>query len=244
MQPLLPLEIRARIYVELDDIDLAEDISEVFWALCPDYFRNLTIGHVSLCEETMRVNRFIRLYPCSGNFVENLTIVTDYISQRAVDQFLKRFPSHRKLRELSLIYSFINPKHFKVENLRFARSLESVVTTSPDLTRLSFLGLQPSPALITACNDKLTRLDIGHIHIITDDSRFHLPSVLEILSFTPWAATLFSGSPPPTLRRIILSIDHHREMEYWNDCYAFLSKCTSLLSLCIENDCGFFFFFR
>ena len=240
-RPILPLEIRSRIYVELGDVHLAEEIPEVFWALCPELFRVLQVGQILESPESLQTNKLITLYPNSGNFVEKLTIITDLPSQPAILGFLKAFPKHRKLRELFLVLSFEGEVHFHLDALLYGEKLQSVVLTSPQLRRLSFNGFQPSPELINACHDRLTRLDVTTIHTTDECFKFPLPSHLEILSFTPRAVPLFLGLPPETLRRIIIKARMTGVVQYWDECCEFIAKCTFLESLGLEERCTFFF---
>ena len=52
---ILPLEIRSRIFVMLDDQTLAKDCPDVFWAIAPDYLRVLTIGkNYNICNDKLQ----------------------------------------------------------------------------------------------------------------------------------------------------------------------------------------------
>lgn len=242
-RPQLPLEIRGRVYVELNDPYLAEFIPEVFWAIGPHYFRDLTIGQLLNDQESALIMRLIERYPTSGSFVETLTIVTDQFSQTHIDHFLKKWPKERKLRHLTLQFPFKNQIYYHLYALRYANPLYELVDTSPDLTRLSFHHFQPSPDLITACSDRLTRLDIGYIHSVVPLYFFNLPPCLEILTFTPWAPSLFLGEPPETLHRILIRSEEYFDEHSWEDSADFIARCSSLVSLGLEDKCMFLYTF-
>ena len=92
---------------------------------------------------------------------------------------------------------------FSSEKLKYEPLLTTLLLSSPDLSRLSFYHFQPSLDLILSCADRLTRLDIGHIHAHCNELDISLIPHLEVLSFTSDAATQFTGTPPQTLQKLI-----------------------------------------
>lgn len=242
--PIFPLEIRSRIYLWLDDLDLALKDPEVFWALAPHHLRHLTLGqHVMKDDNFTLATRLAHRYPLSGNFVERLVIIADKPSQRFISKWLKKFPPNRKLKHLILVddfdYDDILPP--------FTNSLPILVSTSPELTRLSFSDYQPSPEVITACGNNLTRLDIGHLDKDNPQQLFQhipLPSRLEVLSFSPWVVKLLN-EPPTSLEVVIIRAGECTAVYEPALCCSFLAKCLSLRRLAVDDTCAFFdsFFF-
>jgi hypothetical protein len=242
---IFPLEIRSRIYFWLDDLDLALEDPEVFWALAPQYLRHLTLGqHLVKDGKFTLATRLAHRYPLSGNFVERLIIIADKPSQCFISKWLEKFPpNHLNLKHLILVNDsdFIELNKFFI--LPFTSLLLNLVSTSPELTRLSFSDYQPSPEVITACGTNLTRLDIGNIHEVYQ--HFSLPSSLEVFSFTPWAVNLFLGAPPTCLEVVIIRAGEYTAVYEPAICCHFLANCPSLRRLAVDDTCAFFhsFFF-
>ena len=242
--PVLPLEIRAKIYLMLEDWHLAKSLSEVFWAISPHYLRDLCIGDTFGNSDDRLQTILIEKFPDSGNFVEILSIVTDNPRCEIITKFLQLFPLHRKLKHLRLVYSLHVGAVFFLEKLKYEHLLTTLLLSSPDITRLSFYHFQPSFELILSCADRLTRLDIGHIHAHCDEIDISLISHLEVLSFTPDAATHFTGTPPQTLLKLIIKADDLSDSFLNKECEEFVGKCTSVRSLAIVDDCEFFYFLQ
>jgi hypothetical protein len=241
---IFPLEIRSRIYLWLDDLELALEDPEVFWALAPQYLRHFTLGqHLVKDGKFTLATRLAHRYPLSGNFVERLIIITDQPSRSLISKWLEKFPPCRKLKHLILV----NDMDFQELNqffiLPFTNLLLDLVSTSPELTRLSFSDYQPSPDIIKACGTNLTRLDIGYLDQVYQ--HFTLPPCLEVFSFAPWAANLFLGVPPTSLEVVIIRAGDCREFYDPAICCHFLANCPSLRRLAVDETCAFFhsFFF-
>ena len=240
--PVFPLEIRARIYTFLDDPQLSLHISEVFWAIAPTYFRNLTVGRMIGFVNPTPQTQLVERYPDSGCFVERLVIAPDFNSVKILSEFLKRFPTRRKLKHVTLVYFNDFGYFFTLRRLKYANDLEKVLQTSPGLTRLSFHHFQPSPVLISACADRLTRLDIGHIHTNSGGLSIPLTPRLQILSFTCRAVPFFTGTPPNTLKVLILKDDELRGSGLTDECEMFIARCSSVRRIGVVDDCKFLLF--
>jgi len=237
---IFPLEIRSCIYLWLDDLDLALEDPEVFWALAPQCFRHLTLGQYIAQDKKLTLStRLAQRYPLSGNFVERLTIIADERSQPLISEWLEKFPPNRKLKHFILV------DDFDVRESPFTDLLLNLVSTSPELTRLSFSDYQPSPEVIAACGNNLTRLDIGNLDPLNVYQHFSLPSRLEVFSFTPWAVNLFLGAPPTSLEVVIIRAGEFTEFYDPAICCSFLANCPSLRRLAVDDRCEFFhsFFF-
>jgi hypothetical protein len=92
-----------------------------------------------------------------------------------------------------------------------------------------------------ACANRLTRLDIGYIHPSFFKIDIPLTPHLEVLAFTPEAASFFSRTPPPTLRVLIVHTEELVDTFLTKDCKDFVKKCTTVTSLAVVDDGKIFF---
>lgn len=140
----LPVEIRAMIYVFLDSFVLAKHCPEVFRALCPRYFLDLTIGKgwgFPTRNIHLKTN-LVKIYPDSGNWVETLTIAIHEQTNPIISDFLKNFPTERKLKRVNIVSSnAFREAPCDVKGL--TRYLKRVLEMSPSIKRLSFYDFQP-----------------------------------------------------------------------------------------------------
>ena len=152
LPPQIPLEICSMIYLAVDDTELMKHFPEVFWAMAPKYLRTICVGHFlgGNSEERLQ-NELIRLYPSCGNFVETLTIVTDW--NDFLTPFLQKFPSEGKLKHIRLLFLRRYASRQNFDGLDYEDVLIGILKTSPLLTRLSFHKFQPIPRLIDSCGD-------------------------------------------------------------------------------------------
>jgi hypothetical protein len=104
---IFPLEIHSRIYLWLDDLDLALEDPEVFLALAPQYLHHFTLGqHLVKDGKFTLATRLAHHYPLSGNFVKHLIIIPDKPSQSFISKWLEKFPPSLKLKHLILVDNF------------------------------------------------------------------------------------------------------------------------------------------
>jgi hypothetical protein len=236
---ILPLEIRSRIYLWLDDLDLALEDPEVFWALAPQYLRHFILGQHLMKDpgKFTLATRLAHRYPLSGNFIERLIIIADKPSQPFIFKWLDNFPPSLNLKHLILVddYDFSDLNRFFT--MPFTNLLYNLVSISPELICLSFSDYQPSPEVITACGTNLTRLDIGNLQQIYQ--HFSLPPCLEVISFTPWAVNLFLDTPPTSLEVVIIRAGEYTDVYEPAICCRFLANCPSLRRLAVDDQCAY-----
>lgn len=240
---MVPIEIILKIFVFLGDASLAKEIPEAFQAIAPHFFRKISIGGSFGSRKENIQTDLVRIYPESGNHVETLTLVTDYSTRNTIAEFLKRFPVERKIKHVQLLYSITEGCQAHLLTLGYESYLIEVLKTSPDLTRLSFLDVQPSSLLISACGDRLTRLDIGFIHPPFQNFEIPITHRLEVLCFTPNAARYFIGSPPLTLRVLIIHAKQASDSFPTQECIRFVRSCTSVTNVAVIDACMFFYIF-
>ena len=237
--PSLPLEIRARIYNNLDDVSLAKDIPKVFWAIVPRFFRYLEIGQrLEGYPQSIQTN-LVRLYPESGCFVEKLTIYPEMSSVDIITEFFKKTPKFLKLKHIQLRFSRVYRSFSTVSSLPYIDLLGEVIRTSDGLSRLSF-HIQPSSKLVLAGGNNITRLDIGYCFPDGNRTSITLPPKLEILSLTSYALPFVLGLAP-NLRVLIIKVDSLMSDFFSERLQIFLGRYPLLTSLGIIDSCEFRF---
>jgi hypothetical protein len=134
--PTLPLELRKKIYLYLDDENkqLAKTLPEVFWAIAPTFFCEICIGMTFGSRLENEQTELARVYPYSCNFVETLTIITDMYHHNVIRNFLEHFPIQRKLKLVQLVYSTQQGSRISLEDLGYEPYLIDVIETSPDFS--------------------------------------------------------------------------------------------------------------
>ena len=237
--PALSLEVRSLIYTFLDDLDLAKEIPEVFWAMAPEHLRVLSIGQVEEMEALPIHTDLVRTYPRCGHFVEQLTLMSDTPSIKIITNFLLQFPIHRKLHHLCLSLS---PEHSIVfsSRLPYVDLLEELIHSSPLLTRLSFHDINPCHQLCHAAQ-QITRLDLGHVYGYTEETVIPLPPLLEILTLTA-ASVLFLVGPRPCLKVLVITDDKEQSFFLDSEILSFIGGCPVLTRLAIVDSRASFIF--
>jgi hypothetical protein len=137
---ILPLEIRSRIYLFLDDWVLAEQVPEVFWALSQEIFRFCSLGIKANGEQGIQT-RLAQMYPTTGNLVERLILMTDPITVKIIRKFLINFPTQRKLKHLCISLSPHDKSYIEAASLPYFKNLKKLISNSSNMTRLSFYNL-------------------------------------------------------------------------------------------------------
>ncbi|KAF8810841.1 hypothetical protein BYT27DRAFT_7209062 [Phlegmacium glaucopus] len=211
--PVLPVETRSQIFAYLNDTNIAQHIPEAFWAMAPDYIRHLHLGWTYTFDMVHTQTKLVDKYPNCGHLVERLSILSDQTSAGVVTK--QSITSASALPFLSL--------------------LETLIATSPDLRRISFVHIHPSPLLINAAAARLTRLDIGHFYPSERAISVPLTPLLEILSVTASVFTHITDPPPATLRTVIIKTDILPSFFLTRDCHSFLARCTHLTGLAIVD---------
>lgn len=239
---ILPPEIRSRIFVLLNNKNLAKDFPEVFWAIAPDYLRDLSIGKNFNFHTDRLQTQLVEIYPTCGAYVQKLTLFTDATSVGIITKFLESFPLHRKLKHLRIEYSLIRRSFWSAESLPYHNLLECLLATSPTLTRLSFSNLEPSSSLITS-SPTLTHLDIGHYIPLNIELSIPLPSQLEILSVTPAMVQYICQPLPLNLRVLIVVADFITPPAVIEELQSYIAQAPSLTSIALVDICVYSFFF-
>jgi hypothetical protein len=151
---IFTLEICSRIYLWLDNLDLTLEDPEVFYALALQYLLHFTLGqHLVKDGKFTLATRLAHHYLLSRNFIEHLIIIANKPSQSFISKWLEKFLSSLKLKHLILIDNFDFRELNQFFILPFTNLLLNLVSTSPELTCLSFSDYQPSPEIITALQD-------------------------------------------------------------------------------------------
>ena len=207
----------------------------------PEFLRNISVGSARPTNVLDDYTDLVSVYPNAAEFIEKLSIITDFPARHIIDNFLKNYPLQRQLNHVRLVYSMDPESKYDFSELPYALSLYTLLETSPGLTRLSFQDFQPSPIFIEGCSDRLTRLDIGHVFPTLYELWLPIPPNLEVLSLTPDAASIFYGTPPASLRVIIIKVDNMGFSSITDDCVELLRNSTSVKSLGIIDNCKFFF---
>ncbi|KAF8808577.1 hypothetical protein BYT27DRAFT_7255377 [Phlegmacium glaucopus] len=119
--PILPLEVLSMIFVYLEDLELAQEIPQVFWAIAPHSLRRLCIGWNLSSTRNLLQSQLVQIYPNCGHFVEQLTLMTDHRSAPTITAFLEQFPPYHKIRHLTLsdsnsANSFWSPTHMPYQH--------------------------------------------------------------------------------------------------------------------------------
>ena len=240
--PILPLEVRAKIYNELDDFDVAKYIPEIFWAIAPKKLRWLMIGKEYTNSYDALLNDLISIYPKSRRLIEELNIVTDVVNTQIVVDILTDFPENRKLKHLQLINSTQPNSRNSLGGLPYKALLPRLALSSSNLTWLTFNHILPSTSLITSCGG-LTQLDISYLfgQSISDSFSIPLPPRLQILTITPSGCSIFSPYRPPNLEVLILKSEGVSGNTFITDeCVNFIESCETVSRLAVE-DSGMFF---
>ena len=241
--PILPLEVRANIYNQLDNFDIAKYTPEIFWAIAPKKLRWLMIGNTYTDSYDALLNDLLSIYPQSCRLIEELTIVTDTVDTQIVVDILTDFPEDCKLKHLCLKNTFQPDSRNSLSDFLYEALLPSLALSSPNLSWLTFDHILPSTSLITSCED-LTQLDIGYLfgQSISDTFNIPLPPRLQILTITPSGCSIFSPyHHPPNLDVLILKSEGVSGNTFITDeCVNFIKSCETVSRLAVE-DSGMFF---
>ena len=76
----------------------------------------------------------ISVYPNAAEFVERLSIITDFPACHIIDNFLKIYPLQPKLNHVRLVYSMDPESKCDFSELPYALSLYTLLETSRGLT--------------------------------------------------------------------------------------------------------------
>jgi hypothetical protein len=228
----LPLEIRSIIFQMLDDFSLAKDINEVFWALAPQYFRNLTIGDKYYNQKENLETDLVKKFPTSGKYVERLTIHPESLNADTITDFLTLTLDFRKLTHLTLFYSRADNSYPLALELPYLDELEKVIKDSEVLAWLTFDDIQPWCSLIDAGEDRLRRLDFGYGFPSEAEIILTLPPRVEILTITPSTVSFLHG-PCHNLTVLILKNDHSTCQQYAFYIRQIIKRSPFLMSLAV-----------
>jgi hypothetical protein len=238
--PPLPLEIRARIYANLEDLSLAKELNEVFWAIAPRLFRQLVIGSSNERHTYTLPTELVKIHPNSGRFVEKLTLYPDADLDDTITAFLTQTPHFHKLSHLHIPFTRVRENYSTAATLPYRHLLERVIADSEKLTCISF-NIQPCASLVDAGNTRLTRLDLGFYPSTGETVNITLPPTLEILSFHSWDSTHITGHTPSL--RIVVIQKERVVGDYLADLGHLIGSCPLLTSVGFV-DSGKFNFFR
>jgi hypothetical protein len=237
-QPKLPLEIRSIIYNLQDDFNLAKQSSNCFWAIAPHYFKNLTIG-LGFEEDAdiLLQTELAGLWSDTGRFVETLTLHPENsrLSLSSIGFFLRNNENFEKLTHLRLSSS--SDDFELASELPFHDPLVNCLKKMKNLTRFSFINIQPCSILMGAAGETLTRVDFGYGFPRNNDDYICLPGKIQILTLTSSAAPLLYGAPE-NLRVLILKDDVHYP-DFAGDVYRIIDACPRLTSLALVDPCEY-----
>lgn len=230
-RPIFPPEILNNIFSNLDTFELEKAMPEVFQAIAPFFFRSLTLGQLSFpnAEEDLK-NELAWIYPTSGNYVHKLTIVIDMNIKDQIIDFLSAFPFYRNLKHIIFFHSFQPSSGYNLRKIGLSDFLRALAANSPELTRLTFDNILPSCSLIQSIQNRMTRLDIAYPFDTSETMQIPLPPLLEVLSFTPSAAHLFT-STRDFLEVLIVKTENLVNTIITDECIQFIQSCTTVTKL-------------